>query len=177
MWPNQESCGHRYGFCNAKAKANHCDYSPLNLIPSVAELLKTMMPSFQYGSCLERHEWNKHGSCSILTIDDYFGLAMRLATEADNTVLGQYLTAQKGKVVKLAVLRELINKAFGATNAGKVYLGCQNGRLVDLFIVLPALIPLNEPLESLVTKAPEYQYHDSCSNNVIISDFSKETWY
>jgi ribonuclease T2 len=176
LWPNQDSCGKRYGFCNNPPQANHCDYSPLTLSNDVADSLKKLMPSFNYGSCLERHEWNKHGSCSILTIDDYFSLAMRLAREVDKTEFGQYLTTHRGDTVKLTELRELIDKSFGASNAGKIYLGCRDKRLVDIFIVLPALIPSDEPLKSLVNKAPDYNYYDSCSNSVIISDFNKETW-
>ncbi|BCA97011.1 hypothetical protein TUM19329_33720 [Legionella antarctica] len=90
LWPNQDACGQRYGFCGVNPRSNHCAYFPLDLNSSVAEKLKKIMPSYHYGSCLERHEWNKHGTCQILTANDYFTLAMRLATEADQTALGQY---------------------------------------------------------------------------------------
>lgn len=176
LWPNQESCGQRYGFCGVKPRANHCDYSPLKLSANVAENLKKLMPSYHYGSCLERHEWNKHGSCQILSTDDYFSLAMRLVTEVDKSVFGKYLTENKGETVPLATLRELIAKAFGKNNQGKVYLGCKNGKLVDIFIQLPALIPSNESIESLIAKAPEYQYHDACTKYVTISNFSRDSW-
>lgn len=177
LWPNQDSCGQRYGFCGIKPEASHCNYSPLNLSPGVANNLKKLMPSYYYGSCLERHEWNKHGSCQILTTDDYFSLAMRLTTEADQTVFGTYLTEHKGKVVQLTTLRELIVTSFGKKNAGKVYLGCKNGVLVDIYIQLPPLIPQNEPLSSLINKAPVYSNRDSCANKVTISDFNKESWF
>jgi ribonuclease T2 len=177
LWPNQEACGHHYGFCGVRPRANHCDYPPVDLTPVAAESLKKLMPSYQYGSCLERHEWNKHGSCQILTPDVYFTLAMRLTAEADQTVFGQYLTEHKGGSVRLAFLRELLATSFGKNNAGKVYLGCKNGILVDVFIQLPALIPLNESLNSLINKAPVYSDRDSCSNNVTISNFTKESWF
>ncbi|CEG58908.1 ribonuclease T2 family protein [Legionella fallonii] len=177
LWPNQDACGQRYGFCGVNPRANHCDYSPLNLSPAVAEQLKQLMPSYHYGSCLERHEWNKHGSCQILMPDDYFTLAMRLTTEADQSVFGQYLTHHKGEVVKLATLRELIATSFGKNNEDKLYLGCKNGVLVDIFIQLPPLIPFNESLNVLINKAPAYPEHDSCSSNVILSNFSKESWF
>jgi len=177
LWPNQDSCGQHYGFCGATSQPNHCDYAPVTLSTDVAENLKKLMPSYKFGSCLERHEWNKHGTCQVLSHDDYFSLAMRLATDADQSAFGKYLTEHRGENIKLAQLRELIAKSFGAQNAGKVYLGCKNSYLVDIFIVLPALIPASEPLASLINKAPDYHYNDSCPNTVMVSDFSKESWY
>jgi ribonuclease T2 len=176
LWPNQTNCGQRYGFCNAQPRASHCAYSPLNLSPTVAEQLKKLMPSYHYGSCLERHEWNKHGTCTVLSQDNYFTLAMRLATEADNSVFGRYLTENRGKMVKRAYLRELIAQSFGAHNANKIYFSCKNKKLVDVYIRLPALITFNEPLTTLINQATDYPTHDSCPANLFISNFNKETW-
>lgn len=177
FWPNQESCGQHYGFCGVQSQPNHCDYAPLNLAQAVSTNLKKFMPSYQYGSCLERHEWNKHGSCQVLSNNDYFSLAMRFVEEADKSPFGKFLTEHRGDSVKHDALREVIAKSYGAQNAGKVYLGCKNGILVDIFMVLPALIPFNESLDSLINKAPDYQYHDACPKNVTISDFYKESWF
>ncbi|HAT8593259.1 TPA: ribonuclease T [Legionella pneumophila] len=176
LWPNQEACGHNYGYCGISPRTNHCDYSPLDLSSDVAQNLKKLMPSYNYGSCLERHEWNKHGSCQDLSTDGYFSLAMRLTTEVNNTEFGQYLTAHRGDTVKLTTLRELIKRSFGENNTGKVTLSCKNGILVDIYIQLPALIPFKESLESLVDKASYSQHHDYCNSNVTISDFSNEKW-
>ena len=177
FWPNQDACGQHYGYCGVKSRSNHCDYSPVNLSPVVANNLKSWMPSYNYGSCLERHEWNKHGSCQVLSSNDYFSLAMRLAAEADQTAFGEFLTKHYGDVVKLSDLRDAINQSFGVSNAGKVHLGCKRGILVDIFIVLPALIPFDESLSSLVNKSPDYNYHDACPKNVTISDFNNQSWF
>jgi ribonuclease T2 len=177
LWPNQDACGQHYGFCGSKPQANHCDYSPVNLSTAVAQDLKRLMPSYNYGSCLERHEWNKHGSCQILTSDNYFALAMRLATEVNQSEFGRYLTLQKGKRVRLAKLRDILATSFGIANGNKVHLGCKQSILVDVLIQLPALIPLDESLKSLISKAPDSTRHDSCSSNVTISDFNKMAWF
>jgi ribonuclease T2 len=174
LWPNQNACGQRYGFCGVQQQNHHCSYSPVDLSSNVSENLKKIMPGYKYGSCLERHEWNKHGSCQILSADDYFALAMRLALEADQSVFGQYITQNQGKTVRLSMLREMIAQAFGKKNSGRIYLGCKNGVLVDIYIQLPASISLDESLESLIDRASNYQYRDSCSSNVKISDFNKE---
>ncbi|WP_058534066.1 ribonuclease T2 family protein [Legionella saoudiensis] len=175
LWPNQNACGQSYGFCGVTQRNNHCDYAPLDLSNVVAENLQTMMPSYKYGSCLERHEWNKHGSCQALTADEYFSLAMRLAKEMDQSRFGSYISENTGKTVSLVSLRRMLDESLGSKNSGKVYLGCKRGVLVDIYIELPALIPADESLEFLIDKAPNYHYHDSCPANVKISDFTKGT--
>ncbi|WP_392538314.1 ribonuclease T [Legionella sp. 227] len=177
LWPNQNACGQSYGFCGVEQKSRHCAYPPLSLSPQVSENLKKLMPSYNYGSCLERHEWNKHGSCQILSADEYFSLAMRLTEAVDNSVLGQYLTQHQGQKVPLTVLRERVAQAFGKKNSGKVYLGCRNGILVDIYIQLPALIPFNESLESLIDDAPNAPVNDTCPAHVMLSDFNKGSWF
>lgn len=177
LWPNQDSCGHNYGYCNVPAQRNHCDYPALALSKPVSDQLKQFMPSYFYGSCLERHEWNKHGSCQVLSADDYFTLAMRLTTEVDETAFGHYLTEHKGEKVKLTTLRSLISTSFGSKNAKKISLGCKDRILVDIFITLPALIPFTTPVEDLVNNAPNNKQHDSCPATIYISNFNKDSWY
>jgi ribonuclease T2 len=173
LWPNQIACDQSYGYCGVQQKHSHCAYPPLILSLPVSNNLKRIMPSYNYGSCLERHEWNKHGSCQTLSADDYFLLAMRLTEEVDNSNFGKYLTLHRGEKVSLVVLREIINQTFGKNNSGKIYLGCKDGILIDVYIHLPALIPFNETLEALIDNAPSSRIHDSCPKNLKISDFNK----
>lgn len=172
LWPNQEACGQSYGFCTVKPRNKHCDYPPVSLSEAVSTDLKQIMPSYRIGSCLERHEWNKHGSCQILSSTDYFALALRLATEADNSIFGHFLSEHHGLKVKLSALHEQIAQAFGVENVHKVYLGCTDGILVDIYFSLPALIPFSEGLDSLIAKAPDYALNDRCPATVLISNFT-----
>jgi ribonuclease T2 len=146
------------------------------LLPEVSQQLKKLMPSFYYGSCLERHEWTKHGSCQNLTVDEYFSLAMRLASEVDSSPVGQYLTSHQGQTVKLSELRQVVRSAFGTEHEGKIYFGCKNKVLVDVYIQLPETIHDEDSLVSLVTQAPNNHFHDQCAQDVKISEFNKETW-
>ncbi|MDI9819653.1 MULTISPECIES: ribonuclease T [unclassified Legionella] len=177
FWPNQQICGQQYGFCGVKPQENHCDYPPVNLNEDVARNLRQLMPSYAFGSCLERHEWNKHGSCQMLSTDDYFTLAMRLNQEANQTALGQFIHRHAGDIVSADKLRESIRQSFGKDASHKVYLGCKNGMLVDVFIQLPALIPANETLTALVGKAPEFTRYDACPGRIAISDFNSDSWF
>lgn len=126
---------------------------------------------------MERHEWNKHGSCQVLSADEYFSLAMRLTDAVDHSVLGQYLTQHQGQKLPLTALREMVVQAFGKKNSGKVYLGCRNGILVDIYIELPALIPFDESLETLIDSAPNSPVNDTCPANVMLSNFNKGSWF
>lgn len=177
LWPNKHSCGLHYGYCGVSPQNNHCDYGPLALSSKVAEQLKQLMPSFVYGSCLERHEWNKHGSCQSLSVNDYFSLAMHLTQQMDASAFGQYLSAHRGQRVAHSVLRKELDKVFGHSQAGKIYLGCKNGILVDIFVQLPAFISEESSLASLVNKAPDSQYIDACPDKIRISSFSKTMWF
>ncbi|CEK12086.1 ribonuclease T2 family protein [Legionella hackeliae] len=177
LWPNQQICGEHYGFCGVEAKKHHCDYPPVNLNKEVAHTLQQFMPSYAAGGCLERHEWNKHGSCQILSSDAYFSLATRLNQEMNQTALGQFLHEHVGETIKRERLRTLVSESFGQNTARKVYFGCKNGILVDIFINLPALIPQSESLPALVSKAPDFERYDGCPANIAISDFSSDSWY
>lgn len=177
LWPNQDVCGQHYGFCGVQPQPHHCDYSPVNLNSSVAMELRQLMPSYTYGSCLERHEWNKHGSCQALSANDYFTLAIRLTKEMDKTALGDFLRQHQGETITRGELRDEIAHSFGKEANTKVYLGCKNGILVDVYIQLPALIPQTSSLQALIKEAPSFARYDACPVKITISDFNSETWY
>lgn len=175
LWPNQDNCGQNYGFCEAEPQKSHCDYPALNLDTDTAKKLQVVMPSYAYGSCLERHEWYKHGTCQILSQSAYFDLASRLTKEADQMPLGIYLHEHLGERVARKQLEDQVRASFGKDATRKVYLGCKNGLLVDIFVQLPPLIPATESLESLVKKAPDLKRYEGCPTTVGISDFNSES--
>lgn len=179
LWPNQRACGLHYGYCGAKQLSSHCDYKPVALSDAISDDLKRVMPSYREGSCLERHEWNKHGTCQSLVTDAYFSLAIRFLDELDESDLGRYVTEHKGQKVKLSALREQVRQAFGVENAGKVYFGCSKGLLVDVYVSLPNQLTPNESLSQLMSRAPDYPQQDSCPSSLSISDFTpgeKQAW-
>jgi ribonuclease T2 len=175
LWPNIDTCGQHYGYCGVRPRAHHCDYDPVLLSPEVGDELKKIMPGFNSGSCLERHEWNKHGSCQTLSATDYFSLAIRLNKEADQSSLGQYLKTHQGQILKLSTLHEVVKQAFGSHNEGKIYFGCKNNILVDVFIQLPGRLPVADSLADLIDKAPKNQFKDLCRSSVKVSSFNKDS--
>jgi len=172
LWPNQASCGQRYGFCGVEEKTNHCDYAPLELGAPVAYLLSEMMPSYAEGSCLERHEWNKHGSCQTLTMDQYFDLAARLGQEMNQTPLGKLLTTHVGQQIELADLKRAVADAFGEDAVSKIYFACKDDALVDIYVQLSANLNSGATLNTLINEAPPQNRSDACGDTLMISNFS-----
>lgn len=171
LWPNQQLCGERYGFCGVKPKVNHCDYPLVDLNEGIAIELQQFMPSYAAGSCLERHEWNKHGSCQFLSSNDYFSLAVRLAKEINNSALAEVLKTHTGKTVSREQLAIAVSQSFGDNNIKKFHFSCKDGYLVDILVNLPALIPEQEPLASLIEQAPVSHHSGGCPDIIQISNF------
>jgi ribonuclease T2 len=87
------------GFCRK-------DAVPLSV--PVRQRLAVAMPGT--ADCLERYEWWKHGSCSGLGPDRYFGQAIELVARA-NRALGPQLAAASGSEIPLAQLRAGLSRA------------------------------------------------------------------
>ena len=62
-----------------------------------AETIKSLgeiMPSVAEGSCLDRHEWYKHGTCQTdWNADQYFDTAVRLVKEFNDKGVADFLTS------------------------------------------------------------------------------------
>lgn len=171
LWPNQQSCGVGYGFCGVEAKEHHCDYAPLPLADSVADALSQVMPSFKQGSCLERHEWNKHGSCQTLPLDNYFTLATRLVSNMNQTPLGQFIAAHVGEMIKKSDLEDKVRESFGENGLHKVYFSCHGNLLLDIYVQLNSEINESASLENLVTSAPDNNKPSTCKEDIMVSNF------
>ncbi len=145
LWPNKNSCGISYGFCkNTQKKPNHCDYPPVVLNSQTKSMLKQYMASMQYGSCLERHEWYKHGTCQSRTPDDYYSLAINLTKQVNDTDFGGYIANNIGKSITTKDFNKNFDATFGTDTSKKVQLLCNKGLLTDLYIELPNLDNNNE---------------------------------
>ncbi|WP_367607552.1 ribonuclease T [Legionella sp. W05-934-2] len=173
LWPNQTACGIDYGYCQAEKQKNHCDYPPIHFTDLVAKELAQVMPSYSEGSCLERHEWNRHGSCQLLDQNDYFDTASQLAKLFDKTGFGELLRKYNGGYVPLESLKQAFIKDFGEKAIDKLYLGCQQGMLVDVWISLPANVSLSMKATDMINQAPNVNRNNNCPKEIYISDFFK----
>ncbi|MDH5796463.1 MAG: hypothetical protein OEY79_02860 [Anaplasmataceae bacterium] len=153
LWPSSKRCN--TSFCEVKKMRNFCDYSPLNLNENVSNELKKIMPSYKYGSCLERHEWNKHGSCSLFDENQYFDLASSLVEEFNNSEFNKFIIENKGKSIELNEMRTKFVEVFHVKNPNDIGFRCsRDGKntLVEIWMPLPAKVKKGDSLYDLIPK-------------------------
>ena len=153
LWPNRQECGTKYEFCGeVKSKpGDFCDYPQLQLFTDVRKDLEQIMPSAAAGSCLQRHEWFKHGTCQTnLTIDEYFEVAINMTRQFNASGIGYFMSSHVGKTVTEAAFIARIDCALGADTHKSIELKCQGENLVDVYIHLTDVPDRNADLETLM---------------------------
>ena len=99
-----------------------------NDLPDVAlsKAMKADLPAVMPGtlSHLDRHEWWKHGACSGLKPDDYFGAAILMTRQMQLGAFGKFLDAHKGQSVTLKELLAVFDREFGKGSARALKVGC-----------------------------------------------------
>jgi ribonuclease T2 len=158
LWPDKSACGVHYEFCNKRIKQQHdfCQYPPLHFDDATLSHLKKVMPSVLAGSCLERHEWFKHGNCqSDYTLDQYFGLAANLVEQFNSAGLSAFMAEHSGQKVNSAAFFNAVDNALGQGASKRLALSCTDGNLVEILINLPRSLAENASLKSLISEAAE----------------------
>lgn len=156
LWPNKQSCGINYGFCGKyKAKQDSfCTYEAISVDEATDKELKKVMPSAAHGSCLERHEWHKHGTCQkTWDADGYFDTAIRLVEEFNKDGMAALMSSNIDKTISVTAFRETLEKNLGAGASDRIRIKCDQGQLVDVEIDLPAELPAEDSLKDLIRKA------------------------
>lgn len=175
LWPNQAACGTNYGFCNTKKQSSHCDYSKLNLDQSSSDLLSAHMASYEFGSCLERHEWYKHGTCQNRSANEYYTISVNFIKELNASEFSStYIKNNIGRKVSTKEVYENFNKSFGDGASKKIKLMCSGDGdvLTDIYINLPNIDPLTEfKLGELIKAAKDVSGKGNCGDTFEISDF------
>ena len=160
LWPDQSGdSSHSYGYCGVSAADQSRDKAPTWCSlrePAYSDAthaaLLTVMPGVD--SCLDHHEWTKHGSCSGLTADQYFATAAGLVQQVAASSFGQYLAAHAGQTVDAAAVKSAFESDFGAGSANKLVLNCTNvggaSALLEARLHLPSALPASPDLKSLI---------------------------
>ncbi len=140
LWPNVDAdSSHSYGYCGVAASvreldraATWCRMPAPGVSGGVMSRLSPLMPGT--ASCLQNHEWYKHGSCSGLSPDEYFTRASDLVEFVARTNFGRFLTAHAGETVTADDALAAFEKDFGAGSRGKVALLCTKAGSVSLLL-------------------------------------------
>ncbi len=158
LWPNKKVCGIRYGFCGEvrRMMKPFCRYPKLALSEQTRMRLNSVMPSAAEGSCLQRHEWFKHGVCETgWDVNRYYDISIRLTREFNESGIAQWMRANVGRLVTTGDFFSQVDKALGSGAHKRLQLKCSKENLVDVYINLPLALDQTQPLAQLVRQADE----------------------
>jgi len=164
LWPNKKSCGTHYAFCgDVKAqKQNFCDYPEIKLNPTSQTALAEVMPSVTAGSCLERHEWHKHGACQAAkSIEEFFDVSVDLARQFNDSGMAYFMNRRIGQQVRTEDFLNRVAAVLGSAARERIKLNCDQGMLVEIQLSLIADLIPGADLEELIVNAPA-QSNSNC---------------
>ena len=128
LWPN-DGPGEGPSHCNVapETKAldephSWCKLPEPKLSPETTTSLTPRMPGIE--SCLERHEWIKHGTCAGTEADAYFRSALRLTDAIDKLKMSAVIGSSVGRFVNRQQLIVAFEEAFRAGSAQAVTFLC-----------------------------------------------------
>ena len=87
--------------------------------------LDIVMPGTQ--SNLQRHEWTKHGTCFGTGPETYFGTAISLMDQLNNSAIQKLVASNIGKEVATADLQAAFEQSFGPSSASALAIDCSKG--------------------------------------------------
>jgi len=130
LWPNQNNDpSHSFAYCeqshsiiNTDKAGDWCDLPDLPLSAAVTQELNVFMPGAE--SCLDHHEWYKHGSCAGMSADAYFALSNSLVASFAQTDFNMYIANQIGREVSRNDLLNRFEEEFGPDSDDFLSLRC-----------------------------------------------------
>jgi ribonuclease T2 len=167
LWPNKQECGTHYGYCGevSGSPGGFCDYPALDLFTQTRDELGEVMPSAAEGSCLQRHEWHKHGTCQTAwSQDEYYDVAIDLTRQFNRSGAAYFMSRNLGEEVSTEAFLERVDCALGDGARERFELKCNGGNLVDVYINLPADINPGEDLRALIGRAAP-DFHNGCGDS------------
>lgn len=167
LWPNKQSCGKTYGFCGEikTQRSDFCAYPAVSFDEDTR--LDEVMPSVSAGSCLERHEWHKHGTCATWSAETYFDLSADLVRQFNDAGMAYFMNRKIGQHVAVKDFMERLTAVLGAAAEERVQLLCHQGMLTEVRLSLSADLALGTDLEKLLLDAPK-QGGSDCGNTFLV---------
>jgi ribonuclease T2 len=137
LWPNAYDGNHPF-YCNVPQKditldmaSNWCAMDPYGVSSTTKSTLTTYMPGI--ASCLDEHEWFKHGSCDGQTPDAYWGSAINVMSQFGHTSFNTFLKNNAGKYVTTAQMLTAFEGTFGTGTRAAASLNCTKTGTISYF--------------------------------------------
>jgi ribonuclease T2 len=177
LWPNKRGdTKHTYAYCGVSKKVRNldkpetwCSMPKINLTDKTQKELAEYMPG--YASCLQNHEWYKHGTCTGLKQNDYFAIESMLDAKIADTNFGKYISTNVGKTVVSDNLLAEFEKDYGAGSRKYVNLYCENthgvAMLSEVRIYLKKQLPKNGAMNGFFA-LPDKSERGDCPDTILI---------
>jgi ribonuclease I len=171
LWPNRnDDPRNQYGYCDLSERqvsANWCapeiDVKP-KIDDKIYEKLSMAMPGVK--SCLYNHEWYAHGSCSGLSVDDYFANASQLTFKFWKLeTINDLIFNHEGQVVTRNDILNALEADLGPKARDAVVVSCrydkrtQTGYLSEIRIALDKAKYMSFPAEDSLSQMKPRQGH------------------
>jgi len=162
LWPNIiGDDDHTYSYCDVtqgviqQDKAGDwCNMPQLSLSDSVWQDLTVSMPGT--ASCLENHEWYKHGVCAGMSPEAYFALTNALVTRFAETDFNHYVAGRIGDDVARRDLLSQFDAEFGDGASDFLSLRCTKLNGVSLLTEIQIMLQLDlATLDDFTTLFPD----------------------
>ncbi len=137
LWPQPRSnvyCLKDKSLINADKNKRWRSMPAIGLDNSTKEALSKVMPGF--ASQLHKHEWVKHGTCYGKDANGYYGDAVSLINQVNNSALGKFFSQNIGKKITLKQVRMVADRAFGGGAGNRIELQCRKGLVTELWLHL-----------------------------------------
>lgn len=175
LWPNAVDGDHPF-YCGVSANDRRADEAGdwcALPAPGADQATQAAITEAMPGSrsCLDRHEWIKHGTCTGLDGDAYFDTALHLLREVEATQLANLLRANIGREVSRRDLLQAWERDFGPGTADALEITCRNdGQRAYLLELRLALRPdgLDEPLSGSMLFLEGPPPHGGCPPRIYI---------
>ncbi|SDY07050.1 ribonuclease T2 family protein [Nitrosomonas halophila] len=168
LWPNNRSCGANYGFCGqvGAPEKDFCGYPAIPLNHLIRESLKEVMPSVKAQSCLQRHQWHKHGVCQTnWSVNEYFSLSIALTHWFNQAGMARMMQRMHGQVVRTDAFMTEMEIILGNAARRKVVLICKQNKLLEIRLNFAADLAEEKDPGKLMARAPDAKENTSCGKS------------
>ncbi len=137
LWPNRYDgehpfyCGVPQSDIDMDQRHTWCSMDAYPVSGAVRQRLNEYMPGT--ASCLDQHEWFKHGTCAQASPDQYWTEATNLVSRLGGTSFNAFLQTHAGERVTRDQLLAAFENAFGSGTQSAVSLKCSRSGGVSYF--------------------------------------------
>lgn len=128
LWPNSYDGDHPY-YCgvaqsqiNLDNAGNWCSMNNYGVSSSTLANLEYYMPGVK--SCLDKHEWYKHGTCANASPDAYWNTVDGMIERLNASSFNSFIRNNIGKYVTRTQLLNAFSSSFGSGTTSAVALKC-----------------------------------------------------